>query len=80
MSFFGEKAFKRAGGLARAGQAVAPSGGAMFGSGADKAERGEDWSLDADWARLEQEPLRARWLVRLAVLFVALLVLWASQA
>ena len=39
-----------------------------------------DWADDADWARLQQEPLRARALLRLAVLFLLLLVLWAAYA
>lgn len=80
MSFFGEKAFKRAGGLSRAGQAMTKPGGGLFGSDEAKASPADDWRLDADWARLDQEPLRARWLVRLAVVFVALLVAWASVA
>ena len=40
----------------------------------------DDWALDADWAQLEQEPLRARWLVRITLVFVALLLWWASVA
>lgn len=39
-----------------------------------------DWAADADWARLQQEPLRARAVLRLAVLVFALLVLWAALA
>jgi adhesin transport system membrane fusion protein len=43
-------------------------------------EENLDWAGDADWARIEQEPLRARMLMRfLAVTIVALLV-WAGFA
>src|SRR5690606_37613954 len=39
-----------------------------------------DWAGDADWARLQQEPLRARALLRVALLVFVLLVLWAAVA
>ncbi|MDY0014175.1 MAG: HlyD family type I secretion periplasmic adaptor subunit [Rhodocyclaceae bacterium] len=39
-----------------------------------------DWAVDADWARLQQEPLRARALLRWAALTVGVLVLWAAIA
>jgi len=39
-----------------------------------------DWGDEADWARLQQEPLRARWLLRIIVLAVILLVVWAALA
>ncbi|MEK9775955.1 MAG: HlyD family type I secretion periplasmic adaptor subunit [Quisquiliibacterium sp.] len=39
-----------------------------------------DWTTDADWAQLMQEPLRARRLLRLAFLLVVMLVLWAAVA
>jgi adhesin transport system membrane fusion protein len=39
-----------------------------------------DWAGDADWAQLQQEPLRARALLRVAALLVALLLLWAALA
>ena len=38
------------------------------------------WAADADWARLDQEPLRARYLLRSIVIILLLLVLWASFA
>ena len=37
-----------------------------------------DWAGDADWARLQQEPLRARSLLRLAALVLLVLVVWAA--
>lgn len=39
-----------------------------------------DWAGDADWARLQQEPLRARRLLRVAALVCALLLGWAALA
>jgi adhesin transport system membrane fusion protein len=39
-----------------------------------------DWAGDADWARLQQEPLRARRLLRLAAAALVLLVVWAAFA
>jgi len=39
-----------------------------------------DWAGDADWARLQQEPLRARSLLRLAAVVLVLLLVWAAFA
>ena len=39
-----------------------------------------DWAGDADWARLQQEPLRARRLLRLAAGALVLLLVWAAFA
>lgn len=39
-----------------------------------------DWTGDADWAHLQQEPLRARRLLRLAAGVLILLVIWAAFA
>ncbi|MDD2918536.1 HlyD family type I secretion periplasmic adaptor subunit [Rhodoferax sp.] len=39
-----------------------------------------DWAGDADWARLQQEPLRARSLLRLAAAALLLLLVWAAFA
>ena len=39
-----------------------------------------DWSSGADWARLQQEPLRARALLRWTALVVVLLIGWAAVA
>lgn len=50
------------------------AGGGSTGSGPIDAEG------DADWARLQQEPLRARLLLRWSVLIVILLVAWAAFA
>lgn len=39
-----------------------------------------DWVQDADWARLKQEPLRARYLLRWVGLIVLVFFLWAAIA
>lgn len=39
-----------------------------------------DWAVDADWARLQQEPLRARALLRWAAATIGVLLLWAAMA
>ncbi|MDO9466762.1 MAG: HlyD family type I secretion periplasmic adaptor subunit [Thiobacillus sp.] len=38
------------------------------------------WAADADWARMDQEPLRARYLLRFIGVLLLLLVLWAAFA
>lgn len=40
----------------------------------------KDWVDDADWARLQQEPLRARALLYFTALILILLLLWAALA
>ncbi len=39
-----------------------------------------DWAGDADWAQLQQEPLRARQLLRVAGAMVLVLIIWAALA
>ena len=43
-------------------------------------EEAQTWASDADWARVDQEPLRARYLLRTIIIIVALLLLWAAFA
>ena len=82
MAELNEKAFEQIGRAVKTGGAASDS---VFGrmvqrlTPAGTAES-LDWADDADWARLQQEPLRARALLRLAVLFLLLLVLWAAYA
>jgi adhesin transport system membrane fusion protein len=45
-----------------------------------KPEESLGWTADADWARLEQEPLRARALLRWGMLVVFVLIIWAAIA
>ncbi|MDR2925434.1 MAG: HlyD family type I secretion periplasmic adaptor subunit [Azoarcus sp.] len=39
-----------------------------------------DWGDEADWARLQQEPIRARRLLRIIIIIVILLLVWAALA
>ena len=39
-----------------------------------------DWAGDADWAQLQQEPLRARTLLRIAAWVLVVLLVWAAFA
>lgn len=39
-----------------------------------------DWVSDADWARIQQEPLRARFMLRWVAGILAVLLLWAAFA
>ncbi|MCB1889980.1 MAG: HlyD family type I secretion periplasmic adaptor subunit [Rhodocyclaceae bacterium] len=43
-------------------------------------DQARDWASDADWARLDQEPLRARSMLRWAVVVIVALVVWAAYA
>lgn len=82
MSMFGERSFNAVGSASeRAGKV----GDSLFGrllrrwSAPARAED-LDWADDADWARLQQEPLRARALVRIGMLAVVALIVWAAYA
>lgn len=39
-----------------------------------------DWVSDADWATIQQEPLRARFLLRWVLVVIAILLVWAALA
>jgi adhesin transport system membrane fusion protein len=45
-----------------------------------RTETGRDWNADADWALLEQEPLRARTLLYLGFFTLVTLLAWAAYA
>ena len=82
MAWFSEKAFRGLGSLVSRG---ARSGDAAFGPLVTRLtpidEKDElDWAGDADWARLQQEPLRAKRLLRLAAAALLLLLIWAAFA
>lgn len=82
MAYIGEKGFKAVGSASERAGKVSES---MFGrvldrlSGPSHAEN-LDWAGDADWARLQQEPLRARALLRIAAVGVIALIVWAGFA
>ena len=44
------------------------------------SDQSQDWVTDSDWARLQQEPVRARLMLRFMVLVVLLLLIWAAFA
>lgn len=82
MAELNEKAFQQIGRAVKTGGVASDS---VFGRMVERltpagSAESLDWADDADWARLQQEPLRARALLRLAVLFLLLLVLWAAYA
>lgn len=43
-------------------------------------EQPQDWVTDSDWARLQQEPVKTRWLLRVMALIILILVVWAAFA
>ena len=43
-------------------------------------EQSHDWLSDADWARVQQEPLRARMLLNATAIVFLILLLWAAVA
>ena len=77
-----QKTFEQTGALVKG---VSRSGAATFGPLVKRLTPTEeqdqlDWAGDADWARLQQEPLRARSLLRLAAAGLLLLLVWAAFA
>jgi len=82
MTWFSEKAFQRLGELVTKS---ASSSEATFGPLVKRLTPTDeqdslDWAGDADWARLQQEPLRAKRLLRLAAGALLLLIIWAAFA
>ena len=45
-----------------------------------RADESPNWSVDADWARIDQEPLRARYLLRVVGFILIVFLVWASFA
>ena len=43
-------------------------------------EQSKDWVTDSDWARLQQEPVKARLMLRMMALVIFLLLIWAAFA
>ncbi|WP_334155161.1 HlyD family type I secretion periplasmic adaptor subunit [Tepidimonas sp.] len=86
MSELGAKGFERFGRLAAGGSRLGRTlfGGVVERLGGDLPpdidRESLDWATDADWAQLQQEPLRARYLVRIAAVVVALMIVWAAFA
>ncbi|MGK2952422.1 MAG: HlyD family type I secretion periplasmic adaptor subunit [Thiobacillus sp.] len=82
MVWFSDKNFERTGGLLKR---TTRAGESTFGPLVKRLTPAEDpeqldWAGDADWARLQQEPLRARSLLRLAAAALVVLIIWAAFA
>lgn len=77
-----ERAFKGIGKVsAQVDKRARPFSERVFGRLAPpEREDGLDWAGDADWARLQQEPLRARMLLRGVAAVVLILLVWAAFA
>ncbi|MBZ0068664.1 MAG: HlyD family type I secretion periplasmic adaptor subunit [Thiobacillus sp.] len=45
-----------------------------------RPDEAPNWATDADWARIDQEPLRARYLLRSIGIILLVFVLWAAFA
>ena len=83
MAELGEKGFDRIGKLGAAGGKLAtPVFGGVVKRLAPRDDGAEHraWAGDADWAQMQQEPLRARALLRMAALLLVLLIVWAGFA
>lgn len=77
----GKKAFERIGSVSeRITELVRPLLRRFFARLVPPDGDHSDWSADADQARIRQEPLRARLLLRSLVVVVALLLVWAGVA
>ena len=83
MSELNEKDFERIGRVTHKASRV---GEALFGRVVNRLGKTApdrealDWAADADWAQLQQEPLRARVLLRGAAVVFLVLLLWAAVA
>lgn len=83
MAELNEKAFDRIG---KVGSAGARLGRPVFGRMVERLapqqddSQPKDWAGEADWAQLQQEPLRARSLLRIAAGVLVLLIVWAAFA
>ncbi len=82
MAWISQKAFERSGDAIERSSAVSRS---IFGSlvklltPIDTPDR-LDWADDVDWARLQQEPLRAKNLLRIVALALLVMLVWAAFA
>jgi len=82
MAWFSQKAFDRSGSMI---QQASKSSEAAFGPLVKRLTPVEatdnlDWAGDADWARLQQDPLRARGLLRIVAAALIVMVVWAAFA
>ncbi|MGC3872099.1 HlyD family type I secretion periplasmic adaptor subunit [Halomonas sp. GXIMD04776] len=62
------------------GKAFRPLIDRLFARWVSSAHLERDWASDADWARMQQDPMRARGLLYLVVIALAGLIAWAALA
>jgi adhesin transport system membrane fusion protein len=82
MAWFNENAFKRTGEMLKR---TAAAGDASFGPFVKRLTPVEDeehagWVGEADWVRLQQDPIRARLLLRVVGVTMVVLLIWAAFA
>lgn len=82
MAWISQKAFERSGDAIERSGAVSRS---IFGSLVKRLTPIDipdrlDWADDVDWARLQQEPLRAKNLLRIVALALLVMLVWAAFA
>lgn len=65
---------------ARGGRPLRPLLQRLFGASERDIPVDRDWETDADWARAQQEPVRARWFLYLVLAAFAVLVVWSYFA
>lgn len=82
MAFFSKKAFERSGeAIHRATKASESTFGPLVKRLTPiDVKDNLDWAGDADWARLQQEPLRARKLLHIAGVALLVMIVWAAFA
>lgn len=81
MAELNEKAFDTIGAATKGAAKISkPLTDKLMGKVATGDTSALDWESDADWAQLQQEPLRARRLLRLVAVLVVVLFVWAAYA
>ena len=76
-----QQGFDAVGHVSRAGgKPFRPLIDRLFARNVSAAHLNRDWASDADWARLQQEPMRARLLLYLVGLVIVALIVWACFA
>ena len=81
MAELNEKAFDTIGAATKGAAKISkPLTDKLLGKVAPGDTSALDWESDADWAQLQQEPLRARRLLRMVAVLVVVLVVWAAYA
>ncbi|WP_407278787.1 HlyD family type I secretion periplasmic adaptor subunit [Aromatoleum evansii] len=83
MSEIGQQSFERIGNVSeRVGKPLRPWFDRLFARFLPETSANGrlDWAADADWALIQEEPLRARMLLRVVAVVLLLLLLWSAFA